>query len=75
MPGEITINITSEWRPTEPDGEPCSNCGDRCFLRQHTFFLRLQTHLDHSLPIAGLQLCGACYDALRPQLLRIRPNF
>ncbi len=75
MPGDLNINLNAEWLETEADGEPCSHCGDRCFLRQHTLFLSLVRPLQRGPPTPALQLCGSCYEALLPQLRRLNSEF
>ena len=66
MPGALTIRVQTEWTDTEADGEPCAHCGDRIFLRQHTFMVRLITSLEKTRPSPAAHLCDSCYSALIP---------
>lgn len=59
----IEFHIRGEWRETEADGEACLSCGERIFLTQFTYFVRLQTRLERGRPIAAAKVCQSCYQA------------
>lgn len=67
----IEIHVKGEWRETEADGEACACCGERIFLKQFTYFLRIQTRLERGRPVVAAHICQGCFEIVRPD--RIEP--
>jgi hypothetical protein len=55
----ITFQVFSEWREEEPEGEECSRCGDRIYLRQFNLYWGFK---EERLTRSFLRACQSCHE-------------